>query len=636
MQFRHDINGLRAIAVLAVMIFHFNPHWLPGGFAGVDIFFVISGFLMTSIIFSQIQNGSFSLFSFYNARINRIVPVLAVCCIILLSFGWFYLLPNDYQLLGKQVEKSILFISNILFSKGYGYFDSSEHTKWLLHTWSLSIEWQFYIFFPLIILMIKKIIKLNNIKYIIFFLFIVSFLYSIYSTYQDSKSAYFLLSSRAWEMLFGSLAFLHPLRLKKGNFVLHILGLILIFTAYFLISKSTPWPGYMALVPVLGAYFVIASQCNTIFINNFIFNPIGKWSYSIYIWHWPLVVFGFYFSLNSWWIYGIPLSIIFGFISYQFIERIKFQKYASWRNLYKVIPLYLLLVTLTLGYAIKETNGFKSHYSEAVLKILSETKNSFPYSCKTGLKNGEIDVCKIGKSEKINAIIVGDSHAKAITSAVIESLDSHQNTILSITTAGCPYIPNANFDNNYCKATNEKKKQFLAKSEGIPIILVNRYLQRLEGENNDERISNENEIPIYFSNMHASKHEIYAEFHQNLQATICELTKKSPVYIVNSIPEFPFDVPKHMGKQLLINRQLQKNSISLQSYEQRAYVLNRILAQVAQTCGAHLLDVSQTLCKNSECISQINNRPIYKDGDHLSEYGNKLLIPMFKSYLQQK
>jgi len=156
MNFRYDINGLRAVAVIAVVLFHFNPAWLPGGFAGVDVFFVISGFLMTSIIFNKMENNSFNLFEFYVARVNRIIPVLAVIGIVLLVFGWFYLLPLDYRDLSRQVEKSVLFTSNILFTEGDGYFEQNEKTKWLLHTWSLSVEWQFYIFFPIILLALRR------------------------------------------------------------------------------------------------------------------------------------------------------------------------------------------------------------------------------------------------------------------------------------------------------------------------------------------------------------------------------------------------------------------------------------------------------------------------------------------------
>lgn len=357
MQFRYDINGLRAIAVLAVVIFHFNPQWLPGGFAGVDVFFVISGFLMTSIIFGGVEKNIFKLFKFYNARANRIIPVLAAMSAVLLVFGWFYLTPIDYRDLGRQVEKSSLFISNLLFAKGGGYFDTAEHTKWLLHTWSLSVEWQFYIFFPIFIVILKQYLSFKNLKRVVIGLFLASFIYCIYTTYKDSKTAYFLLTSRAWEMLLGGLAFLYPWSLKNKitKITVQSLGIVLIVTSYFFMSKDTLWPGYMALIPVFGAYLIIISNYqNNFVINNPIFSYIGKWSYSIYVWHWPLVVLGFYFTFKNWWMYGIPLSLLLGFLSYQFIEKINFPRYSSWKEIYKVKPFYIFLVILVCGYTIKK------------------------------------------------------------------------------------------------------------------------------------------------------------------------------------------------------------------------------------------------------------------------------------------
>ena len=147
--FRQDINGLRAIAVIAVVLFHFNASWMPGGFAGVDVFFVISGFLMTGIIFRGIEQENFSILKFYVARANRIIPALAVLCLVLLVFGWFYLTPLDYKALGKHAASSVAFLSNIIYWRESGYFDAASHEKWLLHTWSLSVEWQFYILYPL-------------------------------------------------------------------------------------------------------------------------------------------------------------------------------------------------------------------------------------------------------------------------------------------------------------------------------------------------------------------------------------------------------------------------------------------------------------------------------------------------------
>jgi len=636
MQFRYDINGLRAIAVLAVVIFHFNPQWLQGGFAGVDVFFVISGFLMTSIIFNGVEKNTFNLFKFYNARANRIIPVLAVMSAILLVFGWFYLIPTDYRDLGKQVEKSSLFISNLLFAKGGGYFDTAEHTKWLLHTWSLSVEWQFYIFFPILIVILKKYLSFKNLKRVVIGLFLASFIYCVYTTYKDSKTAYFLLTSRAWEMLLGGLAFLYPwsLQSKIKQITIQSLGIVLIITSYLLMSKDTLWPGYMALIPVFGAYLIIVSNFqNNFVINNVAFNYIGKWSYSIYVWHWPLVVMGFYFAFENWWIYGIPLSILLGFLSYQFIEKINFPRYSSWKEIYKVKPFYIFLIILVCGYTLKETKGVESRISKDIFKISSEVHNDYKERCDSVFHSDKFETCVIGNPKNIKAIIVGDSHADSITSSITSLLDLHKEGIVYAARSGCQYILNAHFKEHslFCTELNTQRHEYLKNSKNIPIIIVNRYLEKMEGENNIDR---DNPQEIYFNDRNSNKLEKYDQFHANFKKSICELTPDKPVYIVSTIPEQGRNIPPLMAKQIMKYGKFEENGISYTKYKERSDRINNILASTAEQCGATFLDVSKILCSKNVCISEYKGRPIYRDGDHLSEYGNKLLKPMFKGIFE--
>lgn len=230
--FRKDINALRAIAVIAVVLFHFNSTWLPGGFAGVDVFFVISGFLMTSIIFRGFEQSNFNLFKFYVSRSNRIIPALAFLCLVLVILGWFYLPPPEYKALGKHVTKSISFLSNYTYKKEAGYFDSASHEKWLLHTWSLAVEWQFYIIYPFILLILKRFLSIAHLKKLIIAAFFISLIYSIYLTNKNANAAYYLLQTRAWEMLIGGIAFLYPIKLKNKHakfFSVFRLNLYLIF-----------------------------------------------------------------------------------------------------------------------------------------------------------------------------------------------------------------------------------------------------------------------------------------------------------------------------------------------------------------------------------------------------------------------
>jgi len=211
MTFRKDINGLRALSVLAVVLFHFQVPYLHGGFVGVDIFFVISGFLMTGIIFRRLKKDDFSIIGFYLDRGRRIIPALAVLCLVLLSLGYFWLIPFDYLALGKQAAAAATFVSNMLFFSEAGYFDHRSREKLLLHTWSLSVEWQFYIVYPLILLALKKILGVRLVRYALIILTLFSLALSVYIAPWDGPFAFFTLPTRAWEMSAGGLVYLFPI-----------------------------------------------------------------------------------------------------------------------------------------------------------------------------------------------------------------------------------------------------------------------------------------------------------------------------------------------------------------------------------------------------------------------------------------
>ena len=224
-EFRLDINGLRAWAVVAVVLFHFGLPGVSGGFVGVDVFFVISGFLMTGIIVSALERGSFSLWSFYLARARRIMPALIVLCAAVLLLGWFILMPKEYQPLGRHARESLLFVSNLTYLAEAGYFDTASHEKWLLHTWSLSVEWQFYLLQPLLLMGIWRFFPSRRaVSNLLLGLALLSLGWSIWLTVDNPNRAFYLLQSRAWALLLGALVYLHgdrlrPILLKKSDFL---------------------------------------------------------------------------------------------------------------------------------------------------------------------------------------------------------------------------------------------------------------------------------------------------------------------------------------------------------------------------------------------------------------------------------
>ena len=448
MKFRKDINGIRAIAVIAVLLFHFNPDWLPGGFAGVDVFFVISGFLMTGIIFRGIETDSFSLFKFYVARANRIIPALAALCLALLIWGLFYLEPIDYRVLGKHVGSSISFLSNIVYWSEDGYFDVSSHEKWLLHTWSLSVEWQFYIVYPLLLITARKFLSIVWLKRMILGGSIVGFVLCVIITNQWPSTSYYFLTARAWEMMIGGVCFLYPFRysmgMKKQKILIELGGLSLILVSYFFINKEVAWPGYLSLLPVLGSFLIIQAQRDDSFITcNILFQKLGSWSYSIYLWHWPIVVAIYFYSLSDAFTYiGIFASILLGFISYKYIERIHFKN--NFNLLYSYFtckPLYMVFSIGIVGSVIFLTNGLNFRPTQErqllnnnALSAISDWNYPEPNLM---IGNHSIRFIK-GKTDK-NILFIGASHIEQ-TFPYVAEVDTKYN-IYYLTQGGCFLVP---------------------------------------------------------------------------------------------------------------------------------------------------------------------------------------------------
>lgn len=324
-RFRYDINGLRAIAVIMVVFFHFHIPVISSGFSGVDVFFVISGYLMTKIIVERVCCQSFSLFYFFMARACRILPALLVLCASVYILGFFFLIPEDFSYFSLFAFRSIFFLSNYyLMKETEGYFAPSSHDNLLLHTWSLSVEWQFYIFLPIFILCIHKAFKGKYIKQSLLILFVFSFLFSVLLR-DNSLYAYYLFPSRAWEMIIGGLVFCYATEKdeKKNHNLLFWLGVSLILLSAVLFSEDSIWPSSFTLVPTIGTAIVIFCNRKGSFLERSkTFQLIGSASYSIYLWHWPIYVLFHYWQLSgvAYSIFAIILSFFIGFLSYRFVE----------------------------------------------------------------------------------------------------------------------------------------------------------------------------------------------------------------------------------------------------------------------------------------------------------------------------
>ncbi|MGL4937022.1 acyltransferase family protein [Shewanella sp.] len=640
--FRHDINGLRAWAVVAVVLYHFGVPGFAGGFVGVDVFFVLSGFLMTGIIISGLERGNFSLWDFYLARARRIIPALLVLCASLLILGWFWLPNTDYKMLAGHVGTAVAFVSNLKFWREAGYFDAASHEKWLLHTWSLSVEWQFYILLPLGCLLLWHWFGKRGVKLALIAAGVLSLVLSVYASSRWPGGAFYMLPARAWEMLAGGLVWWatrqHAMsrqwaRLAEG------VGFALIIWAMAAFDPAMLWPGYLALVPVVGTMLVLAANRQRSWLTA---NPLachlGASSYSIYLWHWPLVVLLTYAGeqANSQWIaLGVLGSLLFGELSLRWVEnpmRKGLNKAGLWGQCGQLAVVTgavgLAAVLVYIGFNIFSPTLMKRLAPEIQL-IASESLNKNPRQAVCHLFPGEtVDspLCEFGVGSK-KAVVIGDSHANALVSSVAVA---SKGKVIELTYTGCPTVLGVKHKSDSYRC-NQFSQLAIKKSNtdfiNEKIIVINRSSYAIRGAN-----ENGGEIPVvYFTKKHIrSSGDLDAEYHSALIETMCAFENPSRVYLIRPIPEMGVDVPNAMTRALIFGKPDPHISISLEEYHARHKVVWAAQDAAAAQCGVKILDPLPYLCHDGRCWGSKNGWPLYSDDDHLSEYGNKLLVPMFK------
>lgn len=649
-QFRFDINGLRAWAVLSVILFHFQIPLFDGGFVGVDIFFVISGFLMVKIIVNGLEKPEgFSLFQFYLARAIRIIPALAALCMVLLILGWLILPAVEYEELGKHVFSAIVFISNGIFYLENGYFDSASHDKWLLHTWSLSVEWQFYIVLPIALIIIRKLF--SSFKITILFIMaaiIISYGLSIYLAKNNTSAGFYLLPTRAWEMLIGGLVFVFSTSFKQEkikaykNF-LETLGIVLMLGSILLMDKSITWPGSLAMIPVLGASLVLlVSNQQSWFTKTPIAQWLGNRSYSIYLWHWPIVVGLVYAELlqnRVAIIVGLFLSLLLGHISFHLIEnttRKYFQKISQIKGL--IFFSLLVIFIASLGQLVKVKEGIQERIDPEVEKIFNGAIDRNPQSnCLAFGKNKTVPECQYG-GEKLGVIVLGDSLSASIMHTVEKALPSKDLHVLDWSKAGCPTIKNVKktdksgaVDQSCGLFINYAVERLKTIDPKVPVIIYSYSSSYFIGRFSS-KVEAELQKPDAFIDNHYSfrNQDFFNDITMEFEKTICEISSTRDVYLLKPTPEFYENIPYYLGRKRMLSGKIPSVKMKREDYINRNKKLLNFYDKVASNCNVHLLDPTEYLCNEGFCLADDKGVPMYYDGHHLSEHGANKLLPMFK------
>ena len=433
--YKPEIDSLRAIAVFLVIFFHFELLHITGGFVGVDVFFVISGYLITNLILIDLKNKKFSIFEFYIRRIRRIIPALYATIIISLFFGYLILSPIHLGRFGESSTSSALGISNFYFWYEAGYFDYSKLFKPLLHTWTLSVELQFYLFWPILIFLIYKFSK-KNLKIVVLSIILFCLFFSI--IYSERATGYFYFTGfRLYEFAIGSFTYIVKENLKtKFNDALLVVGILFLIIVSLTFNEDNIFPGYNALIPCLTTSLILLVSGNlkyfkSLFINSFLIY-LGKISYSLYLIHWPLLVFYQYIVIQPLTYFEkialIFITLLLSVFSYRYIELpFRKRKNKKFLILNKNLLVYFLssfFIILFISQLFVTNNGFESKLNPEKSKILNRLKSENEKASRSIADTQNIESKTVPfKNNKslIKTLVMGDSHAGNIYWSLINN-----------------------------------------------------------------------------------------------------------------------------------------------------------------------------------------------------------------------
>ncbi|WP_231422775.1 acyltransferase family protein [Pseudomonas sp. Leaf59] len=646
--YRRDIDGLRAIAVLAVVLFHFGVPGVTGGFVGVDVFFVISGFLITSIIWRERQAGRFSFVEFWARRARRILPALFVMIVATLVAGWFLLAPKDYEELGRAAHYQVIFTSNLLFARQHGYFEAASDIKPLLHTWSLAVEEQFYILFPLLLTLLSS--RLKHWRLALFGVLLVSFGMSVWAVEHEPQKAFFLLHLRAWELLAGAMLAVLPAREWRASpalaqwVSLGAMGLILI--AVFGFDSQTAFPGAAALLPVLGVVGLIwanGQQYTWVgrLLSSKVMVGLGLISYSWYLWHWPVFVYANYAAVD-----GLSatelgalmlLSLVLGYLSWRFVETPFREKrlLATRKSILVAAAVGILSIGLT-GVALRKADGVPSRLSEQALRYAQAKKWSPELMACMADKDtpDERLFCHFGpKNPAVSALVWGDSHATALIPALEIGAKKHDISLMEASFAGC--VPLDGLENiARCAHFNRRVEKAMSERPISDVVLAARWSLYLYGQMSGDK-EHALKDPSTGQYVRAVAEQRFAD---GMRARIKGLRAAGHrVWLVKEVPLQEIIVPYRLSRLAMMHRPVDREGLPIAKHLAReAFIANLFDELAAADSGVRVLDPAPQLCgTDGLCRVELNGRALYTDDNHLSDVGARhieaFLEPLFSS-----
>ena len=647
-RYRADIDGLRAVAVLPVVLFHYQVSPFTGGYVGVDVFFVISGYLITSLIWSEMQAGTFSVLKFYERRIRRIFPALFALLAVVSAAAAAILFPHTLMRYAMSLLATAGFISNFHFWGDSGYWAAAAAEKPLLHTWSLAVEEQFYLLFPGFLYLLRDRPK-PQVLWALGATLALSLGLSIVGVYRWPITTFYLLPTRFWELLMGSVLAIGAFRLPESPWVRNLLsfaGLVLILASTVLLTSRSPFPGLNAIPPCLGTALILYAGTKGTTVTNGLLATrvpvfIGLISYSLYLWHWPIFVFvgeivhdGLTPMETA---TCIAASFALAALSWRYIEQ-PFRGKASpiGRKPLFVMAGAAIAASATLGFALSAAKGLPQRYDPATRKIVQAMDDREPLRGRcfnlspSHVRSGGL--CKFGaKSAPATFILWGDSHADAMVPAVMKAARAQGKAGYLGAHGHCAPLVGVTFPDKECRPFNDAIAEAAMRPE-IKTVLLDAKWASPAGESGlgKERTGWNTDDE---SQIAPGQGETRAVFARALARTVKMLRDAGKkVIVIGPTPEFVKSVPNELAKMRVWGGQWQVAPTRVAYMAREAYAYS-VFEDVAKRYGAKLVLLDRRLCPGVRCTTLEEGRPLFRDNSHLSAFGSQQLAPLFDGLL---
>ncbi len=609
-RYRRDVDGLRSVAILPVLLFHAHVPGFPGGYVGVDIFFVISGFLITGIIARDIDAGCFSILRFYERRFRRIVPALsAMILAVLAASAWLYF-PGDLEGVPRSSLAASVFASNLWFFTDTGYFAGGADVKPLLHTWSLAVEEQYYMGFPILLMLLARFASRWRAA-VVGGIALFSLALAILMQRDTSGFTFYLLPTRAWELFAGALLALGAVPAIRARWLREAVawgGLAAVAFAVFCYDRTTIFPGVAALPPVLGAAAMLHASPGTSvgrLLSIPLFVGIGLVSYSLYLWHWPLIVFTEYATDLP--LAGVRRMIVIAasfaaaITSWRFVER-PFRDPARFSA--KAIFAFTAGTTLLISavsLALMTQAGWPSRFAPDALRLLAARQDVSPARarCHDNSLRGDRP-CTLGARARPDTMLWGDSHGVELSYALSEKLRHEGRALVERTTSSCPPAIGYDATDPRCAAANRAAMKAIRAAPSI------RH--------------------VYLAAFWANGRFDDPAFVAKLDRTITAIQSEGrSVTLIGAIPPQPFDVPRRLAHLAETGALAKAQGVERSEVAARTVHLRAALSRWRGR-DVHFVDATATLCPRERCDLLDRGRPLYFDSHHLSMTGARRVI----------